>query len=263
MQPDEPVGSPCPPTEPGSPSGSEPDDRIPLDRVRPSFDEHLRRRELHRLLDCKTSELARLAPTPGSDELEEALAEAGIDAQKELAEYLGVAESTVSVWLKEGRMPRMARLACLLLRLRTLAAEEIERLEGLLARPRVIAEGDRFHVAVFEETPGEWLYGRFYVKDLLDEGAAVLLARRNELLDILDDAIAEFEQRIGVDEDSTPALVRIFDKKEQKAKDLRECISDVTRWKRLRISAEKYEDHLKIFEESLSSGPSEEEEGKR
>lgn len=184
-------------TAPAEPSSEERDD---LDEL---FDELGRMNplwksvELRRLVESKPDKLSVYSLGLGGDELWDILEKEGIYSQKDLAAYLGVAESTLSGWLKEDRMPQMALLACLLLEMKQLAREEIIRLENHLRRPHVIREESRFHIVVLDEHPGEWTYGRFLMKDLDNENEALRYARSFEMEELLSDCMDVIEDMLG------------------------------------------------------------------
>ncbi len=147
---------------------------------------HWSRAELRFLVEQKPHDLARYADILSVDDIYEIMEHEGLYSQKDLAAYLGVAESTVSGWLKEDRMPRMARLACLLLKLKQLATKEMEYSDRCLRKPHIIRDDGVFHIVSLDEKPGEWLYGHFLVKGLENEEIALRYARSFEVDEILE-----------------------------------------------------------------------------
>ncbi len=229
-----------------------------LDSVRPSGEELAKRAELRRLLGARPRDLAKEAFGLWPDEIWERLHDAGIYSQKDLAAFLGVAESTVSGWLKEDRIPQVALLACLLLRLQTLAKEEIERLERLVRRPRIIREDDRFHLVAFDEKPGEWLYGRFIARDITDETTALLRARLDEIIEVL-----EFSEEIFWYNDEDNPDLRSFIRTARHISDLLLCFRNIKHWKHVRSFAEDKELADRIRLDSLLKDFEPEDSGSR
>ncbi len=110
-------------------------------------------------------------------------------SRKELCEYLGVGESTLSGWIKEGRIPRMARNAIALLGIQQMLAAELRRLQA--DDLRVVRAGQHFQVCeLLEDQDGE-LTGRVIAENVPTIEDARLLAsgrRALRLLQQVDDA---------------------------------------------------------------------------
>jgi len=85
--------------------------------------------------------------------------------RKRLCEYLGIGESTLSGWLKEGRIPQMAKNAFVLLGAHRLLAREVRTLRAQLDEVRakdfkVVRIGEHFQVCEFEEDEEGEVVGR-------------------------------------------------------------------------------------------------------
>jgi hypothetical protein len=109
--------------------------------------------------------------------------------RKDLCEYLGIGESTLSGWIKEGRIPRMARNAIALLGIQQMLAAELRRLGA--DDLRVVRAGNHFQVCeLLEDEEGE-LTGRVIADHIPTIEDARLLAsgrRAMRLLRRVDDA---------------------------------------------------------------------------
>lgn len=106
--------------------------------------------------------------------------------RKSLCEYLGIGESTLSGWLKEGRIPQMAKNAIVLLLAHQQLAEEVKalRLEKKRAQTdlKVVRSGERFQVCEFIEDEEGEVIGRV-IADHVDtlEDARLLASGRRTL----------------------------------------------------------------------------------
>ncbi len=187
------------------------------------------RDELYDLLESEPEKLSLRALGLGEEELWAVLEREGIHSQKDLAKYLGVAESTLSGWLKEDRMPRMALLACLLLELKQLARKEIERLKNCLRRPHIVPDEGRFHVVALDEHPGDWIYGRFLARSLDDENTALRYARSFETENLLSDCIDVIEDMLDRTENELYKEHLLYIR--YKIENVLSSWSDVEKWK--------------------------------
>ena len=70
--------------------------------------------------------------------------------RKELCQYLGVGESTLTGWLKEDRIPLMAKEAFLLPLVIRGLRDEIRRMGAEGERPRILKNGDIYQICRFE-----------------------------------------------------------------------------------------------------------------
>ena len=72
-------------------------------------------------------------------------------SRKECCQYLGIGESTMTGWLKEDRIPAMAKAAFMLPLIHRVLVNEIHRLRKEAAHPRILKNGDRYQIVAFEE----------------------------------------------------------------------------------------------------------------
>ena len=84
------------------------------------------------------------------------LGDSGRQGRKRFCEHLGIGESTLSGWLKEQRVPRMAKEAYVLLKALLLLRDELTRLNEQKLRDDVVIvqEGDRFQLLRFRAESG-------------------------------------------------------------------------------------------------------------
>jgi hypothetical protein len=111
------------------------------------------------------------------------------EQRKRFCEYLGIGESTLSGWLKEQRVPRMAKEAYVLLKALLLLRDELTRLNEQKLRNDVVIvqEGDRFQLVRFKADNTGAPMGGVIARDIPDEGAARVLAGSMKAFDTLKD----------------------------------------------------------------------------
>ena len=80
--------------------------------------------------------------------------------RKFLCRHLGIGESTLSGWLKEGRVPRMAKAAIVFLPVMDLLKNEIERLRNHARNLKILKSGDIYQLCVFHEDEDGLVVGR-------------------------------------------------------------------------------------------------------
>jgi len=113
--------------------------------------------------------LMELAPSGVADFCEQTLNAESLDQElqemvpfdrKGLCNYLGVGESTLSGWFKQGRIPRMAKEAFVLLRALGVLVEEVRRLREESNDLKVLKDGDTYRICVFEPDEDGEVVGR-------------------------------------------------------------------------------------------------------
>lgn len=105
-------------------------------------------------------------------------------SRKEFCRYLGVAESTMTGWLKEDRVPLMAKEAFLLPIVRQVLREKVRQLKKDVLRPRILKNGDRYQICVFGDNPCGAV-GSVIVDNLPNELLARNLVAGLDALDLL------------------------------------------------------------------------------
>jgi hypothetical protein len=118
--------------------------------------------------------------------------------RKGLCEYLGIGESTLSGWFKEGRIPRMAKNAFVLLLAQQRLSEEIRGLRTELddARAqdlRVVGTGQHFQVCEFQEDEEGEIVGRVVADNIATLDDARLLASGHRALRLAREAADVFQ----------------------------------------------------------------------
>lgn len=109
--------------------------------------------------------------------------------RKTLCEYLGIGESTLSGWIKEGRIPRMAKNAIVLLEAQQLLAHRVRHLEAQLDAAandlRVTRSGDSYQVCEYREDAEGEIVGRVIADRVATLEDARLLASGRRALRVL------------------------------------------------------------------------------
>lgn len=122
----------------------------------------------------------------GAGQLEASL-DAGIPfSRKSLCEFLGIGESTLSGWLKDGRVPRMAKNAIALLAAQKVLAAEVRRLSD--KDLRIVRAGDHYQVCELAEDDDGEIDGRVIADRIASIQDARLLASGRRALRVLERA---------------------------------------------------------------------------
>lgn len=112
--------------------------------------------------------------------------------RKELCELLGIGESTLSGWLKDGRLPQMAKITLLLLANNRQLWQEIRNLKADAGDLKVIQNGPRYQVCeITVDEEGEPV-GRVVADGIATLDDARLLASSRRAARLLNDAEALF-----------------------------------------------------------------------
>ena len=166
-----------------------------------------------------------------AEKLLEEIEEAGpfAPSRKRLCQYLDIAESTLSGWLKEDRIPRLAKEAYVLLLVFEVMREEIREREQVSEELKIVDANGRFLICRHEDGGG---HGR-----VIGEAASLEWARRMAmgasprtaiLLDEVSDSLGEFVERLeemGVD-------ASWYSQLGSRAADQSLLITDYDAWKR-------------------------------
>lgn len=103
--------------------------------------------------------------------------------RKALCEYLGIGESTLSGWIKDGRIPRMAKNAIVLLKAQQMLAAEVRRLR--VNDLFVVRAGDHYQVCELNEDDDGESVGRVLADNIGRIEDARLLASGRRALRVL------------------------------------------------------------------------------
>jgi hypothetical protein len=106
-------------------------------------------------------------------------------SRKELCKYLGIGESTLTGWLKEDRIPLMAKEAMLFpLILRVLGGEVI-RLRKDVENAQILKSGDHYQIVVFKPDEAGEAIGSVVADNIADLQAARIFVAGVRALDLL------------------------------------------------------------------------------
>jgi hypothetical protein len=123
------------------------------------------------------------------DQLVESLDAGQPFTRKTLCEYLGIGESTLSGWIKDGRIPRMAKNALVLLEVQQLLTLQIRHLGTQLDTAtndlRVARSGDSYQVCEYREDEDGEIVGRVIADRIATLEDARLLASGRRALRVL------------------------------------------------------------------------------
>ena len=98
-----------------------------------------------------------------------------LSSRKGFCEFLGVGESTLTGWLKEKRIPRMAKEAYVLANAFGELQKEVKRLRQEADDLKIIDDGGKFSVVQFTESAGS-MVGHIVARDIPNAKTARFLA---------------------------------------------------------------------------------------
>ena len=145
--------------------------------------------------------------------------------RKDLCEFLGIGESTLTGWLKADRIPRAAKVAYVLLVGMEVLQSEIYRLGSEARDLKVVKDGDKYLVVRFptldtdlrageiasKEIRARVLAGEIVARDIADAKTASMLAASSRTLKLLDDIFSSQESIWEEDsEDGNPWFQEIL-----------------------------------------------------
>lgn len=113
--------------------------------------------------------------------------------RRELCAYLGIAESTLSGWLKENRVPRMAKEAFMLQAVIGVFQKEIARLRMDATDAKILKYGQVFQLCVFEQDEYGQVLGRVIADDIPSLEVARLHSVSHKSLRMLKDVLPVIE----------------------------------------------------------------------
>ena len=113
-----------------------------------------------------------------ADTLFEELEEYGPFAhlRKHYCQFLNIGESTLTGWLKTGRVPRSAKVAYVLLLALQIFQTEIKRLRQDAQELKIVNNGESFQLVCFETDDTGVSIGRVVARDIADSKTARVLA---------------------------------------------------------------------------------------
>jgi hypothetical protein len=173
-----------------------------------------------------------------SDKLAEHIERMEPFSRKELCQYLGIGESTMTGWLKEDRIPLMAKEAFLLPLVHRVLRDEIVRLRKEKDNARILKSGDSYQIVVFRPDEAGESIGIIVADNITNLHNARLILSGMQALDLLyecDDTPLEYAiNRIQDLED--PDFQNYLESLEQLRMDVRMCLSyagDYEKWRDL------------------------------
>lgn len=106
-------------------------------------------------------------------------------SRKELCQYLGIGESTMTGWLKEDRIPLMAKEAVLLPLVLRVLKEEIARLRKEAGSPRILQNGNSYQIVNFQPDEAGEAIGEVVADNIANLHNARLILAGVQALDLL------------------------------------------------------------------------------
>lgn len=120
-----------------------------------------------------------------SDKLAEHIEREEPFSRKELCRYLGIGESTMTGWLKEDRIPLMAKEAFLLPLVHRVLRDEIVRLRKEKDNARILKSGDHYQIVVFRPDEAGEAIGKVVADNIADLRTARIFVAGVQALDLL------------------------------------------------------------------------------
>lgn len=165
------------------------------------------RDEINEIVELKRGEVAEFCemrlPTSASLAEELELLGSGTMSRRAFCEFVGIGESTLTGWLKEGRVPRVAKEAYVLLHCMTVLQEEIKRLRQQANDIKIIRQGEKFHLVRFSDTGDGAIIGEIVASEISDEKAARVLVGSVKAFRLLQDASDVIETVLDLDVDNS------------------------------------------------------------
>ncbi len=155
--------------------------------------------------------------------------------RKGLCEYLGIGESTLSGWIKDGRIPRMAKNAIVLLAVQQELAAEVRRLQlqldAAITDLKVVRSGQHYQVCELQEDEEGEVIGRVIADQIATLEDARLLASGRRALRLLkhteDSGIFEYVNEVC----DNQAFLSDVEAAEEELEAHKLFLSDYPKWK--------------------------------
>ena len=150
--------------------------------------------------------------------------------RKTLCEFLGIGESTLSGWIKDGRIPRMAKNAIVLLMTQQQLAAEVRRLRD--DDLHVVRSGDHYQVCdLHEDEEGEFV-GRVIADRIPTLEDARLLASGRRALRLMQGMESAVEEVIEISNDcGNRSAVQDFQSIQEQSEAHALFLTDYQQWK--------------------------------
>ena len=161
-------------------------------------------------------------------------------SRKELCRYLGVGESTMTGWLKEDRIPLMAKEAFMLpLALRVLTTE-IERLQNEAKRARILKSGDIYQICRFVPDECGEVIGEVLADNITDPQHARILLVGLDALNLLgecDERVVE-QMQVFFENGENPEYEEQLNELREKIRMCRLYAVDYELWRKVKTPIE-------------------------
>ena len=116
-------------------------------------------------------------------------------SRKELCKFLGIGESTLTGWLKEDRIPLMAKEAMLFPLVLRVLGREITRLRKKVENAQILKSGDHYQIVVFHPDETGEAIGKVLADNITDLQTARIFVAGVQALNLLgecDDLALEY-----------------------------------------------------------------------
>lgn len=144
------------------------------------------RNNLTELLELRAGEVSDFCNDYlDSDKLAEHIEREEPFSRKELCRYLGIGESTMTGWLKEDRIPLMAKEAFLLPLVHRVLRDEIVRLRKEKDNARILKSGDHYQIVVFRPDEAGEAIGKVVANNIADLRTARIFVAGVQALNLL------------------------------------------------------------------------------
>lgn len=121
-----------------------------------------------------------------------------LGGRKQLCKFLGIGESTLTGWLKARRIPRAAKVACVLLVGMAVLQLEIKRLRQEAQDLKLVRDGETYQLVLFDTDDAGMTIGRIVARNIVDPKIARVTAGSAKAFRTLQetrDVIAEMLER--------------------------------------------------------------------
>jgi transcriptional regulator with XRE-family HTH domain len=106
-------------------------------------------------------------------------------SRKELCKYLGIGESTLTGWLKEDRIPLMAKQAMILPLAHRVLKGEVTRLKKDSENAQILKSGDHYQIVVFKPDESGEAIGKVIADNIVDLRTARIFVAGVQALNLL------------------------------------------------------------------------------
>ena len=96
--------------------------------------------------------------------------------RKPFCEFLNIGESTLTGWIKVGRVPRSAKVAYVLMVGLTILQSEVKRLRLEARELKIVNDGNRYQLVRFDTDDTGVTFGKIVARDIADAKTARVLA---------------------------------------------------------------------------------------